>query len=81
MIRLTLALPLLALAACAQHDHLQYDYGRSYTATFKAQADLTRPGAANAAYPLTGREGEALRIAVEEQASDEESGEAEAIKQ
>ena len=79
MKRLIFTLPLFALAACAQHDHLQYDYGRSNTATFKAQADLTRPSAANAAYPLTGREGEALRIAVEEEASDKESGEAEQI--
>lgn len=79
MKRLVLTLSLLALAACAQRDHLQYDFGRAYTATYKAQADLTRPSVANAAYPLTGREGEALRIAVEEEASDTESGEAEKI--
>ena len=79
MKRLVITLSMLSLAACAQRDHLQYDFGRAYSASFAAQADLTRPTAANAAYPLTGREGEALRIAVEAEASDQESGEAEQI--
>lgn len=77
MNRLALLLPLLA--ACGQPTHLQYDYGRSYNAAFNAQADLTRPSVANAAYPLSGQEAEAIRTAAEKSTSEEKSGEAEVI--
>ena len=71
---------LLFAAGCAQPTHLQYDFSRSFDAAFKAQADLTRPSAANAAYELSGTEGLALRQTVVKATTDEESGKAEMVE-
>jgi len=71
-------LALAALAAgCASPLHLTYDYGRAYTESIVAQADLTRPSVADAQYPLYGPEAEAIRVRVQDETTDEESGEAE----
>jgi hypothetical protein len=67
----------LALAGCASPLHLQYDFGRAYTAAIVSQADLTRPSVANAQYPLYGTEAEAIRIQVREKTTDEEKTESE----
>lgn len=74
------SLALLSLSACAQPSHLQYDYGRSYSAAFRAQTDLGRPSVAKADYRLSGAEGLALRQAVIDKTTDEESGQAETTK-
>ena len=63
----------LALAGCASPLHLQYDFGRAYTAAIVSQADLTRPSVANAQYSLYGTEAEAIRIQVREKTTDEEA--------
>jgi hypothetical protein len=60
------------LVGCASPLHLQYDYGRAYTAAIISQADLTRPSVANSQYPLYGTEAEAIRIRVREKTTDEE---------
>lgn len=78
----TLAAPaLLALvtlaAGCASPLHLTYDYGRAYTESIVAQADLTRPSVADAQYPLYGPEAEAIRVRVQDETTDDESGKAE----
>lgn len=71
-------LALTALAAgCASPLHLTYDYGRAYTEAIVAQADLTRPSVADAQYPLYGPEAEAIRIRVQDETTDEESGKSE----
>lgn len=64
------------LVGCASPLHLQYDYGRAYTAAIVSQADLTRPSVANAQYQLYGTEAEAIRIRVREKTTDEETNEA-----
>lgn len=66
----------LMLAGCASPLHLQYDYGRAYTAAILSQADLTRPSVANSQYQLYGTEAEAIRIRVREKTTDEEEEEA-----
>lgn len=68
---------LLVLGACsgAASKHLQYDYGRSFSAAINSQADLTRPSVANLEHPLAGVEAEAIRLRVKEAASDQETGE------
>lgn len=62
-------------SGCASPLHLQYDYGRAYTAAMVSQADLTRPSVANAQYQLYGTEAEAIRIRVREKTTDEERAE------
>lgn len=79
MKRTALLLPLL-FVGCAQPAHLQYDFGRTFTAAAKTQADLGRPSAENADYPLNGTEGVALRKAVTQKTTDEESGEVDTTK-
>lgn len=71
-----LVLLTVALSACASPLHLQYDYGRAYTAAMVSQADLTRPSVANAQYQLYGTEAEAIRIRVREKTTDTETNEA-----
>ncbi|MBW2253150.1 MAG: hypothetical protein JRI25_00970 [Deltaproteobacteria bacterium] len=68
----------LVLGACsgAASRHLQYDYGRAFTATTTAQADLTRPSVVNLEHPLQGVEAQAIRLRVEESTTDVESGDA-----
>lgn len=77
-------IPLLLVATwatgCGHPKHLQYDFGRSYTEVMVMQADLDRPSVADSQYQLSGFEGIELRQRVSEQATDEESGEAEAVK-
>lgn len=70
-----------ALTACGEPAHLQYDYSRSYEAAFSAQADRTRPAAANAIYELNGVEGLEIRARAQENTTDAESGEAEYVDQ
>ena len=72
---------LLFAAGCAQPTHLQYDFSRSFNAAFTAQADLTRPSAANGAYGLSGTEGLALRQSVVTATTDKETGKAEMVNQ
>lgn len=72
------ALAAAALASgCASPLHLQYDYGRAYTESIVAQADLTRPAVAESQYSLYGVEAERIRVRVQEQATDAESGKSE----
>lgn len=77
MFGLTLACAAFA-AGCsgAGARHLQYDYGRAFSAAVVGQADLTRPSVANLQHPLSGVEAEAIRIRVKESTSDAETGEA-----
>ncbi|NCG22395.1 MAG: hypothetical protein GWP91_25545 [Rhodobacterales bacterium] len=64
-------------SACTAPLHLTYDYGRAYTESIVAQADLTRPSAAEAHYSLYGAEAVDIRIRVQEEATDTESGQTE----
>jgi len=65
------------LAACsgAGKQHLQYDYGRAFTAAMISQADLTRPSVASLPHPLTGVEAQAIRLNVQEETTNKETGE------
>lgn len=74
MNRMLLFLSAALLGACASPRYLTYDFGRAFTAVVTAQADLTRPSVAAGAHPLGGREAEAIRIAVQSETSDQESG-------
>ena len=66
----------LLLSGCAAPLHLTYDYGRAYTESVVAQADLTRQSAADQQYWLYGNEAAEIRIQVQETTTDKESGEA-----
>ncbi len=68
---------LAASSACTSPLHLTYDYGRAYTESIVAQADLTRPSAAEAHYSLYGVEAVNIRLRVQDEATDSESGETE----
>jgi len=70
---LLLTIAALALGGCASPLHLQYDYGRAYTAAIVTQADRTRPSVANAQYSLYGTEAEAIRLQVKEKTTDSET--------
>lgn len=70
------ALALLLVAGCTSPLHLTYDYGRAYTESVVAQADLTRGSAADQQYWLYGSEAAAIRIQVQETTTDAESGDA-----
>ncbi len=65
------------LSACAQPDHLSYDFGRAYKATFPVQADLTRASANGLDHSLSGVEAQAIRLNVQTESTNEESGESE----
>jgi hypothetical protein len=67
---------LLALFACAQPLHLQYDGGRALSEIAELQANLDRPSVANATYELSGTEGVKLRQNVESSTTEEKSGDA-----
>lgn len=56
---------LLPLGGCAQPLHLQYDFGRAYTQSMQIQANLDRPTAVGANYPLTGAEALLIHANVE----------------
>lgn len=73
-----LLLSLVSLAGCAQPVHLQYDFGRAYTESMQVQANLDRPTAAQANYPLSGTEAILIRANVEKQDAKEKTGKAEA---
>lgn len=62
------------LAGCAEPRHLTYDFGRSYSGAFTAQADLTRPSAATEQYALYGIEGVKIRLLVQEAVAEQKSG-------
>ena len=64
----------LALAGCTSPLHLTYDYGRAYTASILAQADLTRPSIAESEYALYGVEAANIRVRVQEESTDKETG-------
>ena len=72
-----LAVLLLAVAGCASPLHLTYDYGRAYTESIVAQADLTRATVADYQVYLYGEEAAKIRIQVAKEATDAESGESE----
>jgi hypothetical protein len=81
VIRILTIMSLAALASgCVYPTHLQYDYGRAMQQAMNAQADLSRPSAANAAFPLSGTSGLELRMRVQEVATDQESAKPEAVK-
>lgn len=75
MTRALLILALAAVSGCVQPLHLQYDFGRAYTQTFRLQADLTRASAANQSYSLYGTEAAAIRLNVQAVTADAESDE------
>jgi len=76
--QLFLLLALAPLAGCAQPVHLQYDFGRAYTESMQIQANLDRPTAAQANYPLSGTEAILIRANVEKQDAKEKTGKVEA---
>ena len=65
----------LGLSACAQPQHMSYDFGRAYSATFPVQADLTRASVDGLDHPLSGVEAQAIRLNVQVESTDTESGE------
>jgi hypothetical protein len=67
-------------AGCSYSRQLHYDHGRAIEQAMNTQADLTRPSAANQAYPLSGAAGLELRQRVQEVSTDQESGTPEAVK-
>jgi hypothetical protein len=71
---LLLLAALATTSGCGSPVHLTYDFGRAYTATFSAQADLTRPSVANRQYLLYGIEGTKIRLNVQESATEENTG-------
>ena len=71
----------LALAGCASPLHMTYDYGRAYTESIVAQADLTRPSVAESHYALYGVEAVNIRLRVQEESTDTETGNAELEQQ
>ena len=52
-----LAAVALIASGCGTPMNLAYDFGRSYSAAFQTQADLTRASVAAAQYRLSGIEG------------------------
>lgn len=68
------ALALLMAAGCVSPLHLTYDFGRAYTESIVAQADLTRASVAEAQYTLYGTEAADIRLRVQEESTDAESG-------
>ncbi len=75
----TFAGPLLAapLLGCNNARYMQYDFGRASTQAFAAQADLSRPAAATADYPLQGNEAAAIRLNATQVSSEAKTGESE----
>lgn len=72
-----LAVLLLAAAGCASPLHLTYDFGRAYTESIVAQADLTRASVADSQIHLYGNEAASIRIQVQKETTDSETGDAE----
>lgn len=70
----------VGIAGCAQPLHLQYDFGRAYSDSLAVQANLDRPTAAEATYPLTGAEAMLIRENVVKANSAEKSGKVEATQ-
>ncbi|MFT6142859.1 MAG: hypothetical protein ACJAZO_001607 [Myxococcota bacterium] len=56
---------------------MSYDFGRAYKATFQTQTDLTRASANGLDHSLSGVEAQAIRLNVQTQSTNEESGESE----
>lgn len=82
MNRLSLVAPLAlgCLTGCAQPVHMQYDFGRAYWASMQVQANLDRPTAVEANYPLAGTEAILIRANVVKEDSAEKTGDIDAIK-
>ena len=70
--RIGMVAAFLGLGACVSPLHLTYDHGRAYTEAVLSQSDLTRTSVANSNYELYGVEAEAIRIRVQEDATDDE---------
>ena len=70
----TLVLSGLLLGACGSPRHLGYDFGRAMVEAATLQTDLTRPSVAAGGHPLNGVEAEAIRIQVNNESSDQETG-------
>ena len=70
-----IALGLSALSACAKPHHLGEDFGRAYSETLAMQKDLTRASAQGLDHPLAGVEAQAIRLNVQTEATNEETGE------
>lgn len=77
MNRLILAAIAVAASGCASPLHLTYDYGRAYTQVVTTQADLTRSSVSASQYQLYGVEAAQIRIRVQEDSTDAETGDAE----
>lgn len=71
---------LLLVLGCAQPLHMQYDYGRAYMAIAETQANLDRPSAADADYPMSGQEALDIRSNAEKATTEEKSGKIETTK-
>lgn len=65
-----LAAVALIASGCGTPMNLSYDFGRSYSAAFQTQADLTRASVAAAQYRISGLEGTAIRLQVEQSTTD-----------
>ena len=65
---------LLAILACGQPAHMQYDFGRSYHEAASIQATLDRASAANADYELAGIDAMQSREQARKAATDTEKG-------
>ena len=72
--------PLALLIGCASPKHLQYDHGRASSQAFAAQGNLARPEVVDTEIPLQGPEALLIRHSVHQQATDENSGKPEAVK-
>lgn len=68
---------LVLTAGCVSPLHLTYDFGRAYTESIVAQADLTRASVAESQYALYGTEAVNIRFRVQEESTDAESGKTE----
>lgn len=71
------ALLCIPLAGCTQPLHLQYDFGRAYSQSMQVQANLDRPTAVEANYPLAGTEAILIRANVVKEDSSEKTGQVE----
>ena len=64
----------VGIGGCGSPLHLGYDYGRAFSQAMTAQADLTRPTAANEQYALYGIEGVKIRLLVQQSSTQATTG-------
>ena len=62
----------LLAPACKAPNHMSYDFGRAYQATFPVQSDLTRESVMSLQHPLGGLEGVEIRLKVTEGTTDKQ---------